>query len=154
MILLCFLGTWVFAGLDGSWRLIDYNVETYFRSCNLTDFWVNAASFSRQDLTAIRHTGGVKDILPRTSVTVDVEGLGEDVEAALEIYEGPMDINRPYLRSGTLLQEGDTRGCLVEEQFAVAHDLQAGDSVTLLVAGQRLRFTVRGTVLSAEYTVS
>ena len=154
MILLCFLGTWVFAGLDGSWRLINYNVETYFRSCNLTDFWVNAASFSRQDLTAIRHTGGVKDILPRTSVTVDVEGLGEDVEAALEIYEGPMDINRPYLRSGTLLQEGDTRGCLVEEQFAAAHDIQPGDSVMLLVAGQRLRFTVRGTVLSAEYTVT
>ncbi|MBO6092033.1 MAG: ABC transporter permease, partial [Oscillospiraceae bacterium] len=154
MILLCFLGTWVFAGLDGSWRLMDYNIETYFETSNLADFWVNAAGFSRQDLTEIRHIGGVKAILPRTSVTVDVEGLGEDVEAALEIYEGPMDINRPYLRSGALLQEGDTRGCLMEEQFAAAHGLQPGDSVTLLVAGQRLRFTVRGTILSAEYTVT
>ena len=154
MILLCFLGTWVFAGLDGSWRLMDYNIETYFETCNLADFWVNGSNFTRQDLSDIRHISGVKSIIPRTSITVDVEGLGDDVEAALEIYEGAMDINRPYLRSGSLLQEGDTRGCLMEEQFAAAHGLQPGDSVTLLIAGDRLRFTIRGTILSAEYTVT
>ena len=30
MVLLCFLGTWVFSGLDGTWRLMDHTVETYF----------------------------------------------------------------------------------------------------------------------------
>ena len=32
MILLCFLGTWVFAGLDGTWRLMDLTVETWGRT--------------------------------------------------------------------------------------------------------------------------
>ena len=41
MILLCFLGTWVFSGLDGTWRLMDLTVETYFEECNLSDFWVS-----------------------------------------------------------------------------------------------------------------
>ena len=154
MILLCFLGTWVFSSLDGTWRLMDLTVETYFEECALADFWVNAASLSRLDLERIAHVEGVALVQPRTSLTVDAEELGDDVEAALEIYEGDFEINRPYLRSGALLRPGDTKGCLMEEQFAAAHGLAPGDSVTLTIAGQRLRFAVRGTVLSAEYTIT
>ncbi|MER2235843.1 MAG: FtsX-like permease family protein, partial [Candidatus Limivicinus sp.] len=154
MILLCFLGTWVFSGLDGTWRLMDLTVETYFEECGLADFWVNAASLSKLDLERIAHVEGVAEVQPRTSMTVEVEDLGEDVEAALEIYEGDFIINRPYLRSGSLLTPGDTKGCLMEEQFAAAHGLALGDSVTLTVAGQRMHFLIRGTVLSAEYTIT
>ena len=154
MVLLCFLGTWVFSGLDGTWRLMDHTVETYFAECNLTDFWVHASSISRQELESLRHIPGVSQIQPRTSITVDVDSMGEDVQAALEIYEGDMAINRPYLRSGSLLRSGDVHGCLMEEQFAKTHNLSVGDSVTLVVAGQTVRFTIRGTVLSPEYTVT
>ena len=154
MILLCFLGTWVFSGLDGTWRLMDLTVESYFEECSLADFWVNAASLSRLDLDRIAHAEGVETVQPRTSLTVDVEELGDGVEAALEIYEGDFLLNRPYLRDGSLLRPGDTKGCLMEEQFAAAHGLGVGDSVTLTIAGQRLRFVIRGTVLSAEYTIT
>ena len=82
MTLLCFLGTWVFSGLDGTWRLMDLTVETYFEECSLADFWVNAASLSRMDLERIGHVEGVALVQPRTSLTVDVEELGDDVEAA------------------------------------------------------------------------
>ena len=154
MILLCFLGTWVFSGLDGTWRLMDLTVETYFKECNLADFWVNAASLSRLDLERIAHVDGVAAVQPRTSLLADVEDLGEGVEAALEIYEGDFAINRPYLRAGNLIAPGDTRGCLMEEQFAAAHGLVPGDCITLTVAGQRMQFVIRGTVLSAEYTIT
>lgn len=154
MTLLCFLGTWVYSGLDGTWRLMDLTVETYFEECSLADFWVNASSLSRRDLDRIAHVDGVARVQPRTSMLADVEGLGDGVEAALEIYEGDFTLNRPYLRSGSLLSPGDTKGCLMEEQFAAAHGLQPGDSVTLKLGGQRLRFLIRGTVLSAEYTIT
>ena len=126
MILLCFLGTWVFSGLDGTWRLMDLTVETYFEECELADFWVNAASFSQQDLDRIRHTPGVRDIQARTSLIVNAERLGEDVEVALEIYEGAFRISTPYLRSGSMLQPSDIKDCLMEEQFAQAHGLELG----------------------------
>lgn len=154
MTLLCFLGTWVYSGLDGTWRLMDLTVETYFEECSLADFWVNASSLSRRDLDRIAHVDGVARVQPRTSMLADAEGLGDGVEAALEIYEGDFTLNRPYLRSGSLLSPGDTKGCLMEEQFAAAHGLQPGDSVTLKLGGQRLRFLIRGTVLSAEYTIT
>ncbi|MBQ6428034.1 MAG: ABC transporter permease, partial [Oscillospiraceae bacterium] len=154
MTLLCFLGTWVYSGLDGTWRLMDLTVETYFEECSLADFWVNASSLTRRDLDRIAHVDGVTRVQPRTSMLADAEGLGDGVEAALEIYEGDFTLNRPYLRSGSLLSPGDTKGCLMEEQFAAAHGLQPGDSVTLKLGGQRLRFLIRGTVLSAEYTIT
>ena len=77
MILLCFLGTWVFSGLDGTWRLMDLTVETYFKECNLADFWVNAASLSRLDLERIAHLDGVAAVQPRTTLLADVEDMGE-----------------------------------------------------------------------------
>ena len=154
MILLCFLGTWVFSGLDGTWRLMDLTVETYFEECGLADFWVNAASLSRPDLERIAHTEGVTVVQPRTTLTVDVEDLGDGVEAALLIYEGDFRLNRPWLRAGAMLMPGDTRGCLMEEQFAAAHGLGPGDSVTVTVQGRRMRFVIRGLVLSAEYTIT
>ena len=154
MTLLCFLGTWVFSGLDGTWRLMDRTVETYFEECALSDFWVSASSISRREIARVRHTPGVAAAQPRTSITADVENVGDGVEAALEIFEGEPQLNRPYLRSGTALKSADTKGCLIEEQFAAAHDLAVGDTVTLNIAGRSMRFVIRGTVLSAEYTIT
>ncbi len=154
MILLCFLGTWVFSGLDGTWRLMDLTVETYFAECSLSDFWVSTSAITKQEISRIRHTPGVKEVQSRTSVTVDVEGLGDGVEAALEIYEGDFRLNKPYLRSGSMLKATDTKGCLIEEQFAQTHALKLGDTVTLNIAGQRMHFIIRGTILSPEYTIT
>ena len=154
MILLCFLGTWVFSGLDGTWRLMDTTVETYFKECNLSDFWVSTSSLSRQDIDRIRHTPGVAAAQSRTSITVDLENVGDDVEAALEIYEGDFELNKPYLRSGSMLAASDTKGCLIEEQFAKALGLKLGDTVTMDVFGQQMQFIIRGTVLSAEYAIT
>ena len=154
MILLCFLGTWVFSGLDGTWRLMDKTVETYFEECNLADLWVNASTLGRQELTRLKHISGVSQIQPRTSLTVDTPELGSGVQVALECYEGAMEINKPYLCSGELLDSSDVRGCLVEEQFAQAHGLEPGDSLTLRVSGQDISFVIRGLVMSAEYTIT
>ncbi len=154
MMLLCFLGTWVFSGLDGTWRLMDRTVETYFAECNLADFWVSSSSITKRDIIRIQHTPGVEEVQSRTSVTVDMEGLGDGVEAALEIYEGDFRLNQPYLRSGRMLKASDTKGCLIEEQFAQAHGLGLGDTVTLSIAGHRMHFRIRGMILSPEYTIT
>ena len=154
MILLCGLGMFVFAALDGTWRLMDLTVETYFEECNLADFWVRTSSVSRQDIARIRHTPGVQEVQARTTVTVDAESLGDGVEAVLEIYEGDFRLNRPYLRSGQMLSASDTKGCLMEEQFAAAHGLMPGDTVKLNIAGRSLQFEIRGTILSPEYIIT
>ena len=152
MAFLCFLGTWVFAGLDGSWRLMDKTMSTYYAETNLTDLWVNDASIEAQDIAAIRHLDGVAEVQVRSSVTVDAVNLGDGVEIALEAYEGAPVINTPYLRSGELLKSNDIQCCLVEEQFAEAHNLVPGDSLTMKIMGQEISFRIKGLVFSSEYT--
>ncbi len=154
MLLLCALGTFVLSGMDGSWRLMDLTVETYFEECRLSDFWVSASPITRTDIARIRHTPGVATVQPRTSITVDMENVDGDVEAALEIYEGDFELNIPYLRSGSMLRANDTKGCLIEEQFAGALGFEVGDTVSLNIAGQHMQFIIRGTALSAEYTIT
>ena len=155
MMLLCLLGSFVFAGLDGTWRLMDQTVETYFSDSNLADFWISTSSISRLDIARVRNTPGVAEVQARTSITVDMKNVGDDdVEAAFEIYEGYFNLNKPYLQSGSMLRSSDTKGCLIEEQFADALGLAIGDTVTLDILGQQMHFIIRGTALSPEYTIT
>ena len=92
MMLLCALGTWVFTGLDASWRMQEITIESFFRDQNLADFWVNGAYFSRQDLSRIRHIRGVKEVIARSSMEFDVEDVEGKVTARVHAYDGAMTI--------------------------------------------------------------
>ena len=154
MFLLCALGTWVFTGLDSNWRLLEKSTETYFTRYNLSDFWVKGASFSRQDLTRLEQAEGVAEIIPRIAMEFDAPDLPGGVSVALNAFDGDMTINTPLIRQGKALAPSDLRGCLLEEQFAQYHGLQAGDAITLDILGQRQTFVIRGLVLSPEYILT
>ncbi|MBQ8081305.1 MAG: ABC transporter permease [Clostridia bacterium] len=151
MAMLCALGTWVFAGLDASWRMQDATIETYLSAQRLSDFWVHSASFSRQDLTRIRHAEGVEEVVGRVTLNMDAPELGDQVTVTAHAFDGTMTLNTPVIRLGDTLKTNDTRGCLVEEQFAQAQGISPGDTLTLRYGGQDWTFRVRGTVLSPEY---
>ncbi|MBR4081924.1 MAG: ABC transporter permease [Clostridia bacterium] len=154
MVLLCAIGTWCFSGLDATWREIEASTLTYFEDCRLADLWVKGAGFSKQDLTRLSHMEAVDDAQARTSLAFDAPDLGNDVSLMLHAYDGAMRINKPLIRTGETLSPSDLRGCLIEEQFANAHNLAVGDPVTLDIYGARKTFFVRGIVMSAEYIIT
>lgn len=55
IMLSCALGTWAFSGLDGTWRMMDASVGSYFDQNNLADFWVHGSAFSKEDLQRLRY---------------------------------------------------------------------------------------------------
>ena len=59
MIALCFLGTWVFAGLDANWRMEERTIEEWLTEGRLSDFWVTQSVISRQDVYRVRELEGV-----------------------------------------------------------------------------------------------
>ena len=154
MVLLCAIGTWVFSGLDATWREIEASTTTYFEACNLSDLWVKSAGFSKQDVARLTHMEEASQAQARTSLEFDAPDLGDGVSLMLHAYDGEMAVNKPLIRTGEALSPADLRGCLVEEQFAQAHDLQLGDPVTLDIFGQRKTFFIRGIVMSAEYIIT
>ena len=154
MMLLCALGTWVFSGLDGTWRMLDRSIETYFDQCHLADLWVKGSAFSKQDLSRLRLLPGVEAIQARATAEYDAPDLGDGVTLNVHAYDGEMIINTPLIRQGEALAPTDLKGCLLEEQFAQAHGLHVGDALTLSLNGQRKTYVIRGIVMSAEYVVT
>ncbi|MDD3212322.1 MAG: ABC transporter permease [Eubacteriales bacterium] len=154
IVLLCALGTWVYSGLDGTWRMIDLSAETYYTQSNLADFWVNVTSASKSDLDSLSNLRGVAAVQARFTDEMDAPDLGDDVSLEVHAYQGDPQINVPLVREGEALQSSDRRGCLLGQQFAEAHGLAVGDSLKLDVEGTEMTFVIRGIALSAEHVIT
>ena len=129
MFLLCAMGTWCFSGLDANWRMLELSTETPIAQSNLADFWVKGSSFGKNDILKLRNLSGVKDVQARVTLEMDCPDLGDEVTLMVHGYDGDMRICTPIIRTGSELSASDTRGCLLEEQFAQAHNLSVGDTV-------------------------
>ena len=67
IILLCALGTFAFAALDGMARMTRTTIDTYFEENNLSDFWVTVPSgVDRSTLAALKSIDGVDEVIART----------------------------------------------------------------------------------------
>ena len=128
IILLCALGTFTFAALDGMARMTRTTFDTYFEENNLADFWVTLpAGMDRASLNKIRAVDGVDQVIAR-SVTDLETTLGTDATVNVNVtaYDGEMTINTPLLREGELLDPSDLRGCLIQERFDLDVSFDAG----------------------------
>lgn len=154
MILLCALGTWVFAGLDAAWRMQELTIETYFSEQNLCDLWIRSASFAAQDIARVRSMPEVETVVPRITMEADAPDLPGKVRVEIQAVRGRMLLNTPVLREGQLLSPGNVRECLIEEQFARAQGLKPGNQIRMELGGMEIEFTICGIVLSPEYLIT
>ncbi|MBR5560550.1 MAG: FtsX-like permease family protein [Clostridia bacterium] len=151
IIVLCALGTFAFAALDGMARMTRTTIDTYFEENNLANFWVTLpAGVDRTALDKIRSVDSVEDVIAR-SVTDLETTLGNNVNVNVTAYDGAMTINTPLLRTGNLLDPADQRGCLIQERFADVQGLTVGDRISVKLGGQEHTFVIRGVVVSPEY---
>lgn len=154
IVLLCALGTWVYSGLDGTWRMLDLSVETYFEDGNLADYWVNLSGLSKRNVDNIANIRGVADVQARFTADMDCPELGDDVSLNVHAFNGAARINVPQIVEGENLQQNDRRGILLQEEFAQAHDLHPGDSIRLDVLGTERTFLIRGLINDAEHVIT
>ena len=151
IIVLCMLGTFAFAALDGMARMTRTTIETYFAENNLAHFWVTLpAGVDRAALAKIEAIDGVDEVIAR-SVTDLETTLGNNINVNVTAYDGAMDVNTPLLREGNLLDPADMRGCLIQERFAVAQELGVGDRLSVKLGGSEYAFVIRGIAVSPEY---
>lgn len=154
IVLLCALGTWVYSGLDGAWRMLDLSAETYFQQGVLSDFWINLSGMTKADLDRIAHTQGVADVQGRFTGDMDCPALGEDVSLNVHAYDGVPRMNVPQCVEGAPMADRDTRGIWVQKEFAQANGLSVGDDLRLDVLGQEQTFVIRGLIYDAEHVIT
>ena len=151
IIVLCMLGTFAFAALDGMARMTRTTIDTYFEKNNLAHFWVTLpAGADRTALQKIDAIDGVEDVLARCVTDLETT-LGDGINVNVTAYDGAMDINTPLLREGDLLDPADLRGCLIQERFAAVQGLGVGDRISVKLGGQEHAFVIRGIAVSPEY---
>ena len=155
IIVLCMIGTFAFAALDGMARMTRTTIDTYFEENNLAHFWVTLpAGADRTSLRKIEMIDGVDDVIAR-SVTDLESTLGDGGDTVINVnvtaYDGEMTINTPLLREGSLLNSADMRGCLIQERFARIQKLGVGDRISVKLGGDEHTFVIRGVAVSPEY---
>lgn len=150
IVLLCSLGTFMFAGLDGTARLAQGTIDVYFEQNALADFWVSVPSADRDTLERIRAVDGVSDVCARAAADLESTLPGEPT-LNVTAYDGAMRINTPLIAEGEALSVTDARGCLIQAGFAEVHGLHVGDRVGVKLAGEEYGFVVRGIVYSPEF---
>jgi len=156
IIVLCMIGTFAFAALDGTARMMRTTVDVYFEENNLADFWVTLPRADRQTLSTLGSVPGVRQVRARASRDMETtlhEQNGCAVSVNVMAYDGEMDVNIPLLREGERLSLTDRRGCLIEERFAVAQGLSLGERITVKMDGGEYAFVIRGVVVSPEFIV-
>ncbi len=154
IILLCALGTFAFAALDGMARMTRTTITTYYEENNLADFWVTLpGGADRAALDRIRDVDGVEEIIARAVVDLEttMEAGEETVSVNVNAYDGGMTINTPLMREGEPLSPTDLRGCLIQERFAKARGLSVGDRIAVKLGGQEHTFLIRGICVSPEH---
>ena len=150
LILLCMLGVFLFSGIDSFALITQASNDAFFTQNHLAHFFVGVESADRSALARVRAIDGVSGALTRFTLDMDAD-LPGDPKLNVTAFDGEMTINTPYIRSGEPLDPADRRGCLLQEAFADAHGLQAGDSLTLKYQGIRYPLVIRGIVHSPEY---
>lgn len=153
IVFLCALGSFAFSALDGTANLTRSTMDRYFLENRLADYWITLPEADRISVGKLQSLPGIKSVRARTTAEMDVPALGDDVRLSVTLWDGPMDINIPFLIEGSALDSTDRRGCLLDIRFAEAHMLTVGDRITLRFAGMDTTLIIRGLVMEPEYVV-
>ena len=135
----------------------------YYRQCRMADFSIDLKKVPLADLELVGELPGVATIRPRIQffATVDVESASGDThESSLEPLNGLVlslpDRREPILNDVVLKRGGyftDRRQneVIVNEAFALAHGLQPGDWIRLVLNNRRQELFIVGTAISSEF---
>jgi putative ABC transport system permease protein len=129
--------------------------ENFYRNHHFAEVFASLKRAPLSVVERIRNIPGVDKVETRVVayVNLDVQGFDDPVSGhLLSLPENSRGLlNQVYLRKGRLPEPGRDDQVLLSEEFAQAHDLQAGDTLRATINGRRKTLTVVGQALSPEY---
>lgn len=129
--------------------------DAYYQQYSFGDVFADlkrAPNFLRNRLTEIPDVAAVETRVTGR-MTLDLPGLAEPADGiALSLPDDrPQRLNRLFLRYGRYPEPGRRGEVVVGEAFANTHGLGPGNTVSVLLRGQREMLTIVGIALSPEY---
>ncbi len=149
------VGISCFVGMLSAVRNLEDARSTYYSTCRLADFWLDLKKVPVQEVHRLASISGVSEVRDRIQfpVVLDLEGSEKPVSAMLlsmPDVESPV-VNNIILRKGTYFSPSRPNEVIVSEKFAIARNIEPGDTIIALLHNQRRELIVTGTAISAEF---
>ena len=139
----------------GTFESLRLTQSAYYDRYRFADVFV---SLKRAPLSLderIRRIPGVADAELRVSVsvTLDMEGMSEPAVGRLVSIptNRQATLNDIFIRSGRYIDPSRRNEILVNEGFALAHDLAPGDTISAVINGHKRSLEIAGIALSPEF---
>lgn len=148
IFLMIFLGVFIFSGMTSIGQGMKKSSQDYYDETHLADAVIYSSFLSDQDYEKLESIPGVQTVTKRlqldtayesdSGITLQLNVIDSDALSGCHLIEGEaFDIN------------GD--GVWLDSEFAEAHQIKTGDTVSMAYQNQVLAKEVRGLVMQPEY---
>ncbi|MGC1273353.1 MAG: FtsX-like permease family protein [Planctomycetaceae bacterium] len=153
MVIACGVATFVMS--LSTYGSLEHTQEAYYDRYRFAEVFAHVKRAPEPLVERIADLPGVSRIETRVveHATLDVPGFAEPaIGRLISIREHRTPgLNDLYLRSGRYIEPGRDGEVLVSEGFALAHELEPGDSLRAVINGRLRRLRIVGIALSPEY---
>ncbi|QEE19790.1 FtsX-like permease family protein [Youhaiella tibetensis] len=139
----------------GAYASLAQTRDAYYRSSSFADIFANVTRAPNALNEQIRSIPGVRGSETRIveAALADVPGMSQP--ASVELISlpdlGAQSLNKVHVRRGRLPAKDSHDEAAVSERFAMAHDMQIGDKLSVVANGRWREIRVTGIVLSPEF---
>ena len=134
---------------------LDETTDAYYERYRFGDVFAWGKRVPQSVEQRIAALPGVRTVQTRVLqiAIIDIDGFAEPVMAEiLSVPSGRQPIlNQLVLKSGRLPQKSTADEVVLNEPFAEAHGLEAGDPIVAIINGNRRELRIVGTALSPEF---
>ncbi len=134
---------------------LQHTLDRYYEEYAFGDGFATVRRAPEEVAERLGTTPGIVQVQTRVVAMVNLEIAGYDDQVAGLMVSVPGDrqpeLNRLFLRTGSLPAAGRENEVLLNEVFAEAHGLCAGDTLAAVINGRRRTLQVTGVALSPEH---
>lgn len=162
LILIIAIGIGSYIGMAGVYQDLDSACKEYFHAYRLADFTLDLKRAPETVLTTLKDLPNLQRLNPRirTAVMVNLprgyySGLVKPIPGvalSLPVPQKPI-INDVYLYTGRWFSSPTAAEVILDQQFAKAKQLKAGDRITVRLTDKEHELLVIGTAFSPEYVL-
>ena len=153
--LIIVVGAACFVALGSTYRNLQSAKNEYYAQCRMADFTIDLKKAPLAEAEAVRTLKGVAELRSRIqfAATIDIPDVPEPLNA--QVLSLP-DIRKPVIndivlcRGGYFTQRRDNE-VIVNDAFAVAHGLEPGDWIHVILNNRRQALFIVGTAISSEF---
>ena len=148
IFVMCFIGMFVYAGIEAVWYGMEISGNEYFLETNLADLWVDVKDISSKNLKDIKNIKGVSNIEKIEYVDVKIDNKYKTNIRIIQKKDNK--ISKPKNIQGEKYLY-NKHGIWLNDVFFEQSKFKIGDSIILKNGSEKKKLKILGSVLSPEY---